>query len=107
MSEIQLTLVLSDCFFNCKFIVFLSIFINQQAIEFNVGSMLYMSAEASLSYELTQAELRYSPGWNAPLTLQMLDLIIKLHLSDAASMQGQSCRPMPTIEPTLPVCYGH
>ena len=44
------------------------------------------------------------PGWVALLTLQTLDLKIKL--PNAVLMLGQSCRRRPTIEPTLSVYYG-
>ena len=46
------------------------------------------------------------PGWVSLLTLEILDFIMKLHLPNAVSMQGQSCRRMPIIEPTLSVYYG-
>ena len=36
-------------------------------------------------------------GWVALLSLKMPDLIIKLHLPNAVSMQGQTCRRMPII----------
>ena len=68
-----------------------------------------MSADIHSLHQLTQGEIgAVCPDWVALLILQVLDLIIKLHLPNAVSMQGQSCRQMPTIkhvEPTLSVYY--
>ena len=52
-----------------------------------------MSAEIHSLHEKTEAEIEaVCPGWVDLLTLLLLDLIIKLHLPHAVSMQDQSCR---------------